>query len=235
MVEVGNASGVNDLPGEDKTVVEREEWIRARHQIALIVRSTVAEAILPLQESLASIVQRLDDLGRAERHDAPASAEQCDVPAKAEHHDVPPSAEHHDVPPGAEHDDAPANEEHSEVPASAEHCGVLASEPTPTPAPAEDTPAPPAARAATMLPPPLPQRASIPYLPPPMAPSALKRLGDLAGRLRRERGIDVSPMELAALLLERVAAVLDERVAAELAKNSSLTKAATSPDDDRWS
>jgi hypothetical protein len=69
-----------------------------------------------------------------------------------------------------------------------------------------------------------------------MAPSALTRLGDLAGRLRRERGIEVSPMQLAAILLERVAAVLDERVAAELAKNSGmLTGCEPSSDDDRLS
>jgi hypothetical protein len=133
-----------------KTVVEREEWIRARDQIALIVRTTVAEAILPLQESIASIAERLDHLANAERLD--------------------PS---------------------------------------------------PRARRATMLPPPLPRHMTDPDEPPPMAPSALGRRGDLAGRLRRERGIEVSPMQLAALLLERVAAVLDERVAEELARAST--------------
>ncbi len=145
-----------------KTVMEREEWIRARDQIALIVRSTVAEAILPLQESIAAIAERLDAL--VSREESP----------------------------------------------------------------------PPSATRATMLPPPLPPRRSVSYAPPPMAPSALTRLGDLAGKLRRERGIDVSPMQLAALLLERVAAVLDERVAEELAKNS-VTGSAPSPGERRSS
>jgi hypothetical protein len=139
-------------PDKDATtVVEREEWIRARDQIALIVRTTVAEAMLPLQESIASIAERLDALASQPMH-------------------APPRAEH--------------------------------------------LPPPPAPR-ATM-----------------MAPSALTRLGDLAGRLRRERGIEVSPMQLAAVLLERVAAVLDERVAAELAKTSMLRGPDSSPDDD---
>jgi hypothetical protein len=161
------------------TVVEREEWIRARDQIALIVRTTVAEAMLPLQESIASIAQRLDVLASAER-----------------------------VVEGA-------------------------SEPTPPP---EDAPPPPPPR-ATMLPPPLSQQVADLYPPPPpMAPSALTRLGDLAGKLRRERGIEVSPMQLAAILLERVAAVLDERVAEELAKNSGLLRGPEpSSDDDRLS
>ena len=86
-----------------------------------------------------------------------------------------------------------------------------------------------------MLPPPLPEDMPVQYMPPPMAPSALTRLGDLAGRLRRERGIEVSPMQLAALLLERVAAVLDERVAEELAKTSLLRARDSSSDDDRSS
>lgn len=148
-----------------KTVMEREEWIRARDQIALIVRSTVAEAILPLQESIAAIAERLDALVSQQESPAP----------------------------------------------------------------------PPSAPRATMLPPPLPGRASVSYAPPPMAPSALTRLGDLAGKLRRERGIEVSPMQLAALLLERVAAVLDERVAEELAKNSTITGCAPSPGERRSS
>jgi hypothetical protein len=153
---------------DETTVVEREEWIRARDQIALIVRTTVAEAILPLQESIASIAERLD---------------------------------------------------------------ALASQPVlPSPR-AEQLPPPPAPR-TTMLPPPLPSDLSFPYEPSPMAPSALTRLGDLAGRLRKERGIEVSPMQLAAVLLERVAAVLDERVAAELAKASMLRGPESSSDDD---
>jgi len=87
-----------------------------------------------------------------------------------------------------------------------------------------------------MLPPPLPSDLSVPYEPSPMAPSALTRLGDLAGRLRKERGIEVSPMQLAAILLERVAAVLDERVAEELAKNSGVfTGCEPSSDDDHLS
>ena len=154
------------------TVVEREEWTRARDQIALIVRTTVAEAMLPLQESIASIAERLDALTSQPAH-------------------PPPRAEH--VPP----------------------------------------PLPPR---ATMLPPPLPSDLSVPYEPSPMAPSALTRLGDLAGRLRKERGIEVSPMQLAAILLERVAAVLDERVAEELAKNSGVfTGCEPSSDDDHLS
>ncbi|HEX8793752.1 MAG TPA: hypothetical protein VF765_22570 [Polyangiaceae bacterium] len=160
MPDAVRSADVGEPQSDAKTVVEREEWIRARDQIALVVRSTVAEAILPLQESIASIAERLDALASAERV----------------------------------------------------------------------APPPPPSR-ATMLPPPLPQRVAVPYEPP-MAPSALNRLGDLAGRLRRERGIDVSPMQLAALLLERVSAVLDERVAAELAKTSMLTELSTTPDDD---
>lgn len=165
MPQAVSSADVGEPQSDAKTVVEREEWIRARDQIALIVRSTVAEAILPLQESIASIAERLDLLASAER-------------------------------------------------------------PSPPP--------PPAAR-ATMLPPPLPRSTSVPYAPTPMAPSALGRLGDVANRLRKERGIDVSPMQLAAVLLERVAAVLDERVAAELARSSTLTELASSPDDDPWS
>jgi hypothetical protein len=157
--EAANASDVRDLPTEPITVVESEEWIRVRDQIALIVRSTVAEAILPLQQAIASIAQRLD----------------VDVPAGAERLEM----------------------------KSAPTC--------PPPAPCDDAP-------------PLP----------PMAPSALMRLGELAGKLRRERGIDVSPMQLAALVLERVASVLDERVAAELA-NSSTLRASTSSRDDHSS
>lgn len=159
-----SASDVGEPQSDAKTVVEREEWIRARDQIALIVRTTVAEAILPLQESIAAIAERLDVLANAERVAPP------------------------------------------------------------------QPPLPPIR--ATMLPPPPPRRMSVPYEGTPMAPSALNRLGDLAGRLRRERGIEVSPMQLAAVLLERVAAVLDERVAAELAKTSALTELASSPDDD---
>jgi hypothetical protein len=130
------------------------------------VRTTVAEAMLPLQESIASIAERLDALASV----------------------------------------APA-------------------------------PPPPAPR-ATMLPPPLPQRVFDPYESyekGPMAPSALTRLGDLAARLRKERGIEVSPMQLAAILLERVAAVLDERVAEELAKSSMFTGCDSSSGDDRSS
>jgi len=154
------------------TVVEREEWTRARDQIALIVRTTVAEAMLPLQESIASIAERLD---------------------------------------------------------------TLASQPVRPPPRAEHA-APPLPPRATMLPPPLPSDLSVPYEHSPMAPSALMRLGDLAGRLRKERGIEVSPMQLAAILLERVAAVLDERVAEELAKNSGMfTECEPSSDDDHLS
>jgi hypothetical protein len=155
------------------TVVEREEWTRARDQIALIVRTTVAEAMLPLQESIALIAERLDLLASQQVH-PPPRAEQA-------------------------------------------------------------PPRPPPAPRATMLPPPLPHDMPIEYTPPPMAPSALTRLGDLAGRLRRERGIEVSPMQLAALLLERVAAVLDERVAEELARSSMFKGSGTSSDDDRSS
>jgi hypothetical protein len=159
MSDVAFATDAKEPTADAKTVVEPEEWTRARDQIALIVRSTVAEAILPLQESIAAIAERLD---------------------------------------------------------------VLVSQPASSPPPPVSTPAPPQQR-ATMLPPPPPSRLSIPYVPPPMAPTALTRLGEVAGRLRRERGIDVSPIQLAAVLLERVAAVLDERVAAELARSSMLT------------
>jgi hypothetical protein len=176
--EAERAANDKEPERDATTVVEREEWTRARDQIALIVRTTVAEAMLPLQESIASIAQRLDVL------------------------------------------------------ASVKSLDSVALEPTPTPPPR-----------ATILPPPLPQRMSVPYEPPsyepppppPMAPSALTRLGDLAGRLRRERGIDVSPMQLAALLLERVATVLDERVAEELAKASMMTRCGSSSGDDRSS
>jgi hypothetical protein len=56
--------GVPESGVEVKTVVEPEEWIRARDQIALVVRSTMAEAILPLQKALASIAQRVDSLAK---------------------------------------------------------------------------------------------------------------------------------------------------------------------------
>ena len=164
MGDAGASPDAREPAADAKTVMEREEWIRTRDQIALIVHSTVAEAILPLQEAIASIAERLD---------------------------------------------------------------AMVTQPS--------QPAPPLPR-ATMLPPPLPpERRSIPYVPPPMAASALTRLGDLAGKLRRERGIDVSPMQLAALLLERVAAVLDERVAEELARSSTLRGPASSPGGGRSS
>jgi hypothetical protein len=172
MSEAARTAETKEPDRDAITVVEREEWTRARDQIALIVRTTVAEAMLPLQESIASIAERLD---------------------------------------------------------------AMASQPAPPPPRAESVP-PPLPPRATMLPPPLPTDVSVPYEPSPMAPSALRRLGDLAKRLRQERGIDVSPMQLAAILLERVAAVLDERVAEELAKNSGMfTECEPSPDDDQLS
>jgi hypothetical protein len=137
---------------QTKTVVEPEEWIRARDQIALVVRSTIAEAMLPLQEAVASISRRVDALAKP-----------------------PPKRQ------------------------------IRRVQPTPP--------------RSTMLPPPLPTQTSVSGAPPPMAPSALTRLGDLAGKLRRQ-GIPISTVQLAALLLERAAREVDENVAAELARNA---------------
>jgi hypothetical protein len=44
---------------EAKTVMEPEEWIRARDQIAVLVRSTIAEALMPLQQAVASMAQHV--------------------------------------------------------------------------------------------------------------------------------------------------------------------------------
>jgi len=124
----GSAEPTDSPDWDEITVVEREEWIRARDQIALIVRTTVAEAMLPLQESIGSLAARLE---------------------------------------------------------------ALTSQPA-------DVPPPPTLR-ETMLPPPLPHE---------------------------------PPTQLAAILMDRVAAVLDERVAEELAKTSLLREPESSPDDD---
>jgi hypothetical protein len=47
---------------EDKTVVESLEWTRTREQIALVIRTSVAEAILPLQHSLAASLASIADM-----------------------------------------------------------------------------------------------------------------------------------------------------------------------------
>jgi hypothetical protein len=104
-------------------------------------------------------------------------------------------------------------------------------------------PSPPRARATTMLPPPFPPGAqslpgpSIPPPPPPpsslhvtphpasssevtpapsSSPSCLSRFGGLAKKLREEKGVDVTAVELAGLLLERIAAKLDSAAGEEL-------------------
>jgi hypothetical protein len=103
-------------------------------------------------------------------------------------------------------------------------------------------PSPPRARAVTMLPPPLPPaaqslpRPSIPPPPPPSSrhvplhpasssevtpdpsssPSCLSSFGGLAKKLREEKGVDVTAVELAGLLLERIAAKLDGAAGEEL-------------------
>jgi hypothetical protein len=101
-----------------KTVMEPEEWIRARDQIALVVGSTIAEAMLPLQQVVASIA-------------------------------------HH-----------------------------------------------------------------VYHASPPISPSAMARLGELAARLRREQGISVSTLQLAAIILEQAAEEVDVDVAAELVRRA---------------
>lgn len=103
---------------EAKTVMEPEEWIRARDQIALLVRSTIAEALLPLQQAVASIAQQVY------------------------------------------------------------------------------------------------------HAPPPISPNALAQLGELAARLRREQGLNVSTLQLAAIILERAAEEVDDHVAAELVRQA---------------
>jgi hypothetical protein len=113
---------MEDAPPESgvdaKTVMEPEEWIRARDQIALVVRSTIAEALLPLQQVVASIA-------------------------------------HH-----------------------------------------------------------------VYHSSPPIAPSAMARLGELAARLRRQQGISVSTTQLAAIILEQAAEEVDDDVAAELVRRA---------------
>ena len=49
---------------EGATVVEPEEWVRARDQIALVVRTTIAEAMLPLQQAIAALTEQNAALAR---------------------------------------------------------------------------------------------------------------------------------------------------------------------------
>jgi hypothetical protein len=178
--EAGSASDIRGLPSEPNIVAEREEWIR-RDQIAPIVRSAVAEAILPLQEAIRPLQEAILPLQKAiasitQRLDALASAEPVDVPA------------------------------------GVRRTEILERAPTCPPPAAEDAP-------------------QLPAIP----PRALTRFGELADKLRRERGINVTPTQLATLLLERVATVLDERAAAELTNNSMFARAASSSLGDRSS
>jgi hypothetical protein len=52
---------------DETTVVESVEWTRTRDQIALVSRTSVAEAILPLDRRLASIVEMVAALANSVR------------------------------------------------------------------------------------------------------------------------------------------------------------------------
>ena len=52
----------------------------------------------------------------------------------------------------------------------------------------------------------------------PLAPETLTRLSQIAKKLHDEQGIAISPLQLAALLLEHAAVEVDERAAEKLAR-----------------
>ena len=53
----------------------------------------------------------------------------------------------------------------------------------------------------------------------PLAPETLTRLSQIAKKLQDEQGIAISPLQLAALLLEHAAGKVDERAAEKLARD----------------
>jgi hypothetical protein len=57
----------------------------------------------------------------------------------------------------------------------------------------------------------------------PLAPGTLKRLEELAEKIRTHRGISIDPMQLAALILERTAERFSAEEAEELAQGSKAT------------
>lgn len=152
---------------EGTTVVEPEEWVRARDQIAVLVRSTVAEALVPLQAAIATLIEQSAALAR--RLDEVSGAR-----------------------PGL---------------------GTL---PPPPRAPEMTIPPPPPSYRSTSSAP--PSSRSMPSAPPSSDSSSncLAKFGGLAKKLRDEKGLDVSAIDLAAQLLERIAARVDERAAEEL-------------------
>lgn len=58
----------------------------------------------------------------------------------------------------------------------------------------------------------------------PLAPRTLKRLEELAEKIRTHRGISIEPMQLAALILERTAERVSTEEAEELAQRSKATR-----------
>lgn len=52
----------------------------------------------------------------------------------------------------------------------------------------------------------------------PLAPETLARLEQVSAKLKKEHGIVIAPLQLAALLLERAAGTVDEREAERLAR-----------------
>jgi hypothetical protein len=54
-------------PLDETTVVESVEWTRTRDQIALVIRTSVAEAILPLDRRLEAIVEMIAALANSVR------------------------------------------------------------------------------------------------------------------------------------------------------------------------
>ncbi len=57
----------------------------------------------------------------------------------------------------------------------------------------------------------------------PLTPGTLKRLAELAEKIRAHRGISIDPMQLAALILERTAERFSAEEAEELAQRSKAT------------
>jgi hypothetical protein len=53
----------------------------------------------------------------------------------------------------------------------------------------------------------------------PLAPETLTRLSQIAKKLQDEQGIAISPLQLAALLLEHATGKVDERAAEKLARD----------------
>jgi hypothetical protein len=58
----------------------------------------------------------------------------------------------------------------------------------------------------------------------PLAPRTLKRLEEIAGQAREHRGVNVEPMQLAALLLEELTEQLNEKKARALVRSRRQTK-----------